>query len=67
LRYLELDPAIVFHSDGYRGSAKALIENFTAGRTFGQPLLQCYGMTFESRHAAGNGAAPFPHMLRWLR
>jgi hypothetical protein len=66
-RHLDRDPAIVFHSDGYRGSAKSLIENFAAGRTFGQPLLQYYGMTFESRHAAENGVAPFPHMLRWLR
>jgi hypothetical protein len=66
-KHLGLDPAIVFHPDGYRGSSQAFVENFAAGRTFGQPLLQYYGMTFEARHAANNGAAPFPHMLRWLR
>jgi hypothetical protein len=65
--HLGLDPAIVFHPYGYRGASQAYIENFTAGRTFGQPLLQYYGMTFEPRQAAENGVAPFPHMLRWLR
>jgi hypothetical protein len=67
LKHLDLDPAIVFHADGYRGASQAYIENFSLGRTFGQPLLQYYGMTFELKTAAANGAAPFPHMLRWLR
>jgi hypothetical protein len=62
VRHLELDPAIVFHGEGYRGSAKALIENFAAGRTFGQPLLQYYGMTVELRHAENNGVPPYPHV-----
>jgi hypothetical protein len=67
LKHLDLDPAIVFHPHGYRGASQAYIENFSLGRTFGQPLLQYYGMTFESKKAAENGATPFPHMLRWLR
>jgi hypothetical protein len=67
LKHLKLDPEVVFHPHGYKGDSQTLIENFSAGRTFGQPLLQYYGMTFEPRHAASNGVAPFPHMLRWLR
>jgi hypothetical protein len=67
LRHLDIDPTIVFHPQGYKGSSKALIENFAAGRTYGQPLLQYYGMTFEPRQAAENGVAPFPCMVRWLR
>jgi hypothetical protein len=67
LRYLELDPAIVFHDRGYKGGAAALIENFTAGNYFGVPLLQCYGMAVEPRRAAEAGVEPYPHMLRWLR
>jgi hypothetical protein len=67
LKHLGLDPAIVFHSHGYRGASQSYIENFSLGRTFGQPLLQFYGMTFASQKTAENGAAPFPHMLRWLR
>jgi hypothetical protein len=67
LRHLDLDPAIVFHVDGYKGGAESIIENFTAGRYFGVPLLQLYGMSCEPRQAAEKGVAPYPHMLRWLR
>jgi hypothetical protein len=67
LRYLELDPAIVFHDRGYKGGAAALIENFTSGNYFGVPLLQFYGMAVEPRRAAETAAEPYPHMLRWLR
>ena len=67
LRHLALDPAIVFHADGYKGEAAAIIENFTAGRYFGVPVLQLYGMAVEPRRAAETHAEPYPHMLRWLR
>jgi hypothetical protein len=67
LCHLTLDPAIVFHDDGYKGGATSIIENFTAGRYFGVPLLQLYGMAVEPRRAAETGAEPYPHMLRWLR
>jgi hypothetical protein len=67
LRHLDLDPAIVFHDDGYKGGAASLIENFTAGRYFGVPLLQYYGMAAEPKRAAAIGVEPYPHMLRWLR
>jgi hypothetical protein len=67
LCHLELDPAVVFHADGYKGGAQSIIENFTAGHYFGVPLLQLYGMTVEPRRAAESGVTPYPHMLRWLR
>jgi len=67
LCHLELDPAIVFHDDGYKGEASSIIENFTAGHYFGVPLLQLYGMAVEPQHAAAIGVEPYPHMLRWLR
>jgi len=67
LRHLEIDPAIVFHDDGYKGGASAIIENFAAGRYFGVPLLQLYGMSLEPRRAADGGVPAYPHMLRWLR
>jgi len=67
LRHLELDPAIVLHDDGYKGGAASIIENFTAGRYFGVPLLQLYGMALEPNRAAASGVEPYPHMLRWLR
>jgi hypothetical protein len=67
LRQLDLDPAIVFHPDGYKGGSTAIIENFEAGRYFGVPLLQLYAMSYEPRQAAEKDVAPFPHMLRWMR
>ena len=67
LRHLELDPAIVFHADGYKGGSASIIENFTAGCYFGVPLLQTYGMSYERRIAAEKGVPPYPHMMRWLR
>jgi hypothetical protein len=67
LRHLDLDPALVFHAEGYKGGSDAIVENFTAGRYFGVPLLQLYAMSCEPRLAAEQGVAPFPRMLRWLR
>ena len=67
LVHLDLDPAVVFHAGGYRGDSASLIENFTNGRTFGVPLLQWLGMTYEPTQAAEHGADPYPRMIRWLR
>ena len=67
LRHLALDPAIVFHDDGYKGGAASIIESFTGGLYFGVPMLQFYGMAVEPRRAVETGAEPYPHMLRWLR
>ena len=67
LVHLGLDPAVVFHGGGYKGDSESLIENFTNGRTFGVPLLQWLGMTYEPAQAAANGADAYPRMIRWLR
>jgi hypothetical protein len=63
---LGLEPAVVFHSRGYRGGASALIENFSAGRFVGVPLLEWRGLTAQGEHAAELGVDPYPAMLRWL-
>lgn len=67
LLHLDLAPETVFHPDGYKGGSQALIENFSAGRYLGVPLLQYFGLTVEPKFAAERGVEPFPHMLRWLR
>ena len=67
LVHLHLDPAVVFHPDGYKGGSQALIENFTGGHYLGVPLLEYFGMTADPSRAAARGLDPFPHMLRWLR
>ena len=65
--HLQIDPAIVFHADGYKGGGQNLIENFTQGNIIGLPMLQWLGMTCDPRRAQELGVAPFPHMLNWLR
>jgi hypothetical protein len=65
--HLELPPEVVFHPAGYRGGSTALLENFTAGRYIGVPMLQWHGLTRDERQAAAAGVAPFPKMRRWLR
>jgi len=67
LRHLDLTPEVVFHADGYKGGAQALIDAFAGGGNPGVPLLAYYGMTVEPKFAAARGVEPFPHMLRWLR
>ncbi len=53
--HLGVDPAVVFHPAGYRGSSRAIVENFGAGRYFGVPILGWLGMT-----------AAYPVMFDWL-
>lgn len=65
--HLEIDPAVVFHEGGYRGSSGAFIDNFGAGRYVGVPLLQWMGLAMEGKPAREAGVQPYPHMLRWLR
>jgi hypothetical protein len=54
-----IDPAVVFHADGYKGGAAAILTNFQAGRYIGVPLLEWFGMT--------GGDCKYPAMRRWLR
>lgn len=64
--HVGLDPAVLFHADGYKDGAHALRENFAAGRYVGVPYLQWLGLTLEPPRAAQQGVPPYPHMLRWL-
>lgn len=66
LIHLGLDPAVVFHADGYHGASESIIENFAQGRYFGVPVLQWLGMTCEEGQAVARGVAPYPHMIKWL-
>lgn len=62
-----LEPAVVFHPDGYKGGAQALLDNFSQGRYIGVPLLAWMGLTVEPRRAATGGEEPYPQMVGWLR
>jgi hypothetical protein len=65
-RHLGVDPALVFHA-AFNGGGASIVANFDAGRYFGVPLLQLYGMSCEPQRAAEKGVPPYPHMLRWVR
>ena len=67
LVHLELEPAVVFHPQGYKGGSDSLMENFREGRFLGVPLLQWMGMTLDEKAARGQNLPPYPHMQRWLR
>jgi hypothetical protein len=66
-RHLGIDPAVVFHADGYHGQGPALLQNFHLGVAPGLHLLEAAGLTAAPTRAAELGVAPFPHMRRWLR
>jgi len=62
-----IDPAIVFHAEGYRGGSASLLDNFSEGRYLALPMLEWTGMAYGPKRAEEEGVAPYPHMLRWLR
>jgi hypothetical protein len=55
--HLKLEPAVVFHDDGYNQGARSLLENFADGRYVGLPMLVWLGLTTT---------AEYPEMRRWL-
>lgn len=67
LLQIGLAPEILFHPEGYRGGAQAMIDNFSEGRDVGVPMLAYYGLTAERHRADEWGMAPYPTMTRWLR
>jgi hypothetical protein len=64
--HLGLEPGVVFHPDGYKGSAASLIQRYSAGQA-GVPLLQWMGLTLDSTQAGVKGVAAYPAMVKWLR
>lgn len=61
--HLKIDPVFVFHNEGYQGGGNSIIENFSAGRYIGVPVLQWLGMTA----APGSDTGAYPEMIKWLR
>jgi|ERR1044072_542260 hypothetical protein len=54
--HINIEPAVVFHPDGYKGESQTILENFSVGHYFGVPLLQLWKMTDR-----------YPRMAKWLR
>jgi hypothetical protein len=65
--HIGIDPAVVFHPDGYKGGAASILENFVQSRFIGLPALQWIGLTYDGKRAKELGTAPFPKMIKWLR
>lgn len=63
--HIGLDPAVVFHSGGYREGSPAILENFREGRYVGVPLLAWMSLTNVKAHAETQ--VVYPRMIRWLR
>jgi hypothetical protein len=57
---------VVFHTDGYKGASKTLIDAYGDSK-LGVPLLQWMGLTLDQVRAAAAGVPAYPHMIRWLR
>jgi len=66
--HLQIDPALVFHNDGYRGGSSAILTAFRDKYYFGVPMLDVAGMTIEPGRARRQGlsGAIFPAMRSWL-
>jgi hypothetical protein len=62
-----IDPAVVFHPEGYKGGSESILSNFGEGRYFGVPILQWFGMTYDTKNALENNIQPYPKMTHWVR
>ncbi|MES2773940.1 MAG: hypothetical protein V4722_07135 [Bacteroidota bacterium] len=65
--HLQLDPAFVFHDEGYKGQARQIIDSFEQGNYLALPMLQWVGMALEKRIESEPEKPVYPIMLRWLR
>jgi len=65
--HIGLDPAIVFHAEGYRGESKNLLQNFAEGRHIGLNMLQWLGMAYDEKKAKEFNTLPYPNMISWVR
>lgn len=65
--HLNIDPAIVFHPQGYKGASAWYIEQYASGNPLYLPVLQWAGFCYDETNAQKHGAKPFPAMIKWLR
>jgi len=65
-KYLNIDPHIVFHENGYRGASENIITNFNNGQYMGAPLLDWHGMTTYGNHHQHSVSDTYPTMTYWL-
>lgn len=69
LKHLNIPPEVVFHEEGYKGSAQNIIENYTRDPFMGVPVLAWKGLTrsFDWRTDTDEDKPLcFPTMLNWI-
>jgi hypothetical protein len=64
--HLDIDPKVVFHANGYKGSGETIVDNFNQGQYFGVPLLEWCGMSYSAATAKKLNKKPFPGMVSWV-
>jgi carbamoyltransferase len=67
LKFLDIDPEYVFHSDGYKNDSQWIVNQFRNGDYFGLPFLEWTDMAYGDEGAIKEGVEAFPNMKRWLR
>jgi hypothetical protein len=66
--HLQINPHIVFHENGYKGSGQNIVENFSTGNTFGVPMLHYTKMCIDSKNPTRKETDDcYPIMLQWMR
>ena len=65
--HLDIDPHVVFHSDGYKAGGSDITNNFRNKYYFAVPMLQWIDLTVDEKNGATSNVPPYPHMLKWLR
>jgi hypothetical protein len=66
LRHLQLPSEVLFHDGGYHGRSQGLRTTFELGVNLGAAGLVSAGLAATPAQASA-GAAPYPHLLAWLR
>ncbi len=66
LRYLGMPSEVLFHEGGYHGRSQGLRTTFELGVYLGAAGLVSAGLAATPTQASA-GAAPYPHLMAWLR
>jgi hypothetical protein len=64
---LGIEPEVLFHEHGYKGSSRQLLLTYQMGVYIGLKRLEDYGMACSPQEAAELGVTPYPAMQKWLR
>lgn len=64
--HLMIDPAFVFHDDGYRGGSGYITDSCSKHEYIGMSMLQSVGMTTDGKKTSSE-LTFHPYVIKWLR